>query len=208
MRIAVLWILPSHRIIVKIKASRKKRVKFWDFVREIWKKWNICVMVILIVIGTLGTIPKDMKRGLKTLELGGRIETIQIVEIDQNPEKCPGDQRRLAVSQTPVKVQQQMLVWKSLKDYNNDNNSSDDDHIGAEYVSTQFYHIYIYIYIYMQVSVSKLFISYTVQIRSVPSPHQNKSSKVFNNIHFASLAPFKMTAKTFPEGIPQSAWCT
>ena len=36
------------------------------------------VTVIPIVVGTLGTDPKGLVKRLKELEIGGRIETIQI----------------------------------------------------------------------------------------------------------------------------------
>ena len=39
------------------------------------------VTEILIVIGTLGTSPKGLKRRPKKLDIGGRIETIQIIAL-------------------------------------------------------------------------------------------------------------------------------
>ena len=38
-----------------------------------------------------------------------------IIKIIQNTEKSPGDLRRLAVTQTPVRNHQLILVWKTLK---------------------------------------------------------------------------------------------
>ena len=38
------------------------------------------VTVILIAIGTLGTITKGLVRGLEDLEIKGRVETIQTTE--------------------------------------------------------------------------------------------------------------------------------
>ena len=38
-----------------------------------------------------------------------------IIKISQNTEKNPGDQRRLAVTQTPVENYQLMVVWKTHK---------------------------------------------------------------------------------------------
>ena len=55
----------------------------------------------------------------KDLEVGRRVETIQndsIAEDSQNPETSPGDLRRLAVTQTPVKNHQLTLMWKTLED--------------------------------------------------------------------------------------------
>ena len=42
-----------------------------------------------------------------------------IGKIVQNTEKSSGDLRRLAVTQTPVKDYQLMLMWKTCKKYNN-----------------------------------------------------------------------------------------
>ena len=61
--------------------------------------------VILIKTGALGTVPKGLERGLEQLEIEGRIDTIQIVEISQNTEKSPDDLRSLAV----------ILLWKTRK---------------------------------------------------------------------------------------------
>ena len=47
--------------------------------RQVLKKLsNMRVMVIPVVIGAFGTVPKGLERGLEELELGERIETIQI----------------------------------------------------------------------------------------------------------------------------------
>ena len=48
-----------------------------------------------------------------------------IVEISQNTEKSPGDVRRLAVTQTPVKDHQLTLVCKTSKNKNNNNNNNE-----------------------------------------------------------------------------------
>ena len=61
--------------------------------------------VISIVIGGLGTIPKDLVRVL--VESGD-----SIVEVSQNTKKSPVDLTRLAVSQNPV-VDRLMLAWKT-----------------------------------------------------------------------------------------------
>ena len=42
-----------------------------------------------------------------------------IIENGQNTEKSPGDLRRLAVSQTPMKNYQLTLMWKTLMSNNN-----------------------------------------------------------------------------------------
>ena len=47
-----------------------------------------------------------------------------ITKIGQNTEKSSEDLRRLVVTQTPVKDHQLTLVWKTRKEYNNNNNWS------------------------------------------------------------------------------------
>ena len=64
------------------------------------------VTIIPIVIGAFGTVTKGLLKGLEELEVSGRVETNpndSIIENSQNTEKSPGDSRRLAVTQTPVK---------------------------------------------------------------------------------------------------------
>ena len=60
------------------------------------------VRIILVVIGAFGTVTKGLLKGLEDLKVGGRVE-ISIIENGQNTEKSPGDLRRLAVTQSPVK---------------------------------------------------------------------------------------------------------
>ena len=64
------------------------------------------VTIIPIVIGAFDTITKGLRKGLEDLEVGGRVETIQTTALlkTQNNEKIPGDLRRFAVTQTPVKT--------------------------------------------------------------------------------------------------------
>ena len=53
--------------------------------------------------------------GLGDKRMGGEYPNDSIVEIGQNTKKSPGDLRKLAVLQTPVKNHQIMLGWKILK---------------------------------------------------------------------------------------------
>ena len=46
-----------------------------------------------------------------------------IVEIGQNTEKSPGDLRRLAMTQTPLKDYQLMRVGKTCEEKNNNSNT-------------------------------------------------------------------------------------
>ncbi len=64
----------DHRI--NLKESEKKD-KYLGLARELKKLWNMKVMIVPIVIGTLGTITKGLLKGLEDLEVGGRVETIQ-----------------------------------------------------------------------------------------------------------------------------------
>ena len=64
----------DHRI--KLKECEKKN-KYLDLARELKKLWNMEVTIIPIVIGTFGTVTKGLLKGLKDLEVGGRVETIQ-----------------------------------------------------------------------------------------------------------------------------------
>ena len=95
---------------VKLKESEKKE-KY--LARELKKLWNMKVTFIPIVIGALGTVTEGLIKGLGDLEIRGREEIIQtysIIQNGQNTEKSPGDFRRLAVTQTPVKDNQITLM--------------------------------------------------------------------------------------------------
>ena len=64
------------------------------------------VTIVPIVIGAFGIITKGLLKGLEDLEVGGRVETIKMTALlrtARNPEMSPGDLRRLADTQTPVK---------------------------------------------------------------------------------------------------------
>ena len=79
------------------------------------------VTIIPIVIGAFGTVTKELLKGLEDLEVGGRVEihpSNSIIENGQNTEKSPGDLRRLAVTQSPVKDHQLTLIWKTLTSNN------------------------------------------------------------------------------------------
>ena len=56
--------------------------------------------MIPLVIGALGTIPKDLEKGTRRLR---NQRTSSIINIGQNTEKYPGDLWRLAVVQTPMR---------------------------------------------------------------------------------------------------------
>ena len=47
-----------------------------------WKKlWNMQVTIIPIVISAVGIITKELLKGLEDMEVGGRVETIQMTAL-------------------------------------------------------------------------------------------------------------------------------
>ena len=92
---------------IKLKECEKK-YKYHDLARELKKLWNMKVIVILIVIGAFGTVTKRSKGtgGLGSWRTNEGHPNNSIIENDQNTEKSPGDLRRLALPQTPVKDHQ------------------------------------------------------------------------------------------------------
>ena len=63
--------------------------------------------VILIVVGTVGTVNKRTDKvtgGLGNKRTSRDRPNNSIIKIDQNIEKSPGDLRRLAVTQIPVRT--------------------------------------------------------------------------------------------------------
>ena len=75
-------VLADHRI--NLEESEKK-YKYLDLARELKKLWNMKVTNVLIVIGALGTITKGLLKVLEDLEVGGRVETIQITALLRTP---------------------------------------------------------------------------------------------------------------------------
>ena len=55
----------------------EKKDNYLDLARELKKIWNTQGTILPIVIGAFGTINKGLLKGLKDLEVGGRVETIQ-----------------------------------------------------------------------------------------------------------------------------------
>ena len=58
------------------------------------KLWNMMVTIIPIMIGAFGTVTKELLKGLKDLEVGGRVETIQTTALLKRTEYC-GESWRL-----------------------------------------------------------------------------------------------------------------
>ena len=65
----------DHRI------NLKESEKYLDLARELKMLWNMKVTIVPIVIGELGTKTKGLLKGLEDLEVGGRVETIQMTSL-------------------------------------------------------------------------------------------------------------------------------
>ena len=85
----------------KNQRKRKERQALGPYQKN-KKQKNMEVTVIVIVIGALESVPKDLVGELEELEIRGQVET----RIGQNTQKSPGDLRRLSVTWTPVKGHQ------------------------------------------------------------------------------------------------------
>ena len=94
----------DHR--VKLKES-EKRDKYLDLAREqkSYGTWN-WRWYQRIVTGT---------GGLGNKRTSGEHPNYSIIEIGQDTEKCPGDLKRLAVTQPPVENHRLTLMWRALK---------------------------------------------------------------------------------------------
>ena len=68
----------DHRINLK---EGEKKDKYLDLARELKKLWNMKVTIVPIVIGTLSTITRGLLKGLEDLDVGERVETIQMTAL-------------------------------------------------------------------------------------------------------------------------------
>ena len=59
----------------------EKKDKYLNLARELKKLWNMKVTIVPIVIGAFGTITKWLLKGLEDLEVGRRVETIQMTAL-------------------------------------------------------------------------------------------------------------------------------
>ena len=62
---------------IKLKECEKK-YKYLDLARELKKLWNMKVTIVPIVIGAFSTITKGLLKDLEDLEVGRRVEIIQM----------------------------------------------------------------------------------------------------------------------------------
>ena len=58
-----------------------KKDKYLDLARDLKKLWNMKVTIVPIVTGAFGTMTKGLLKGLEDLEVGGRLETIQMTAL-------------------------------------------------------------------------------------------------------------------------------
>ena len=65
---------------INLKECEKKD-KYLDLARELKKLWNMKVTIVPIVSAAFGTITKGWLKGLEDLEVGGRVETIQMTAL-------------------------------------------------------------------------------------------------------------------------------
>ena len=77
-KIVAFAVLADNRI--KLKESEKKD-KYLNLARELKKLRNTKVTIISIVIGVFGTVTKELLKGPEDLEVGERVETIQITAL-------------------------------------------------------------------------------------------------------------------------------
>ena len=96
----------DHRI--RLKECEKKD-KYLDLARELKKIWNMKVTIVPMLIGAFITITKR-PGGLRSWRTGTDYPNDSITENGQNTEKSSRDLRRLAVTQTPVKDHQLILL--------------------------------------------------------------------------------------------------
>ena len=71
-------VLADYRIHLK---EFEKKDKYPDLARELKKLWIMKVTIVPIVIGAFGTKTKGLLKGLEDLEVGGRVETIQMTTL-------------------------------------------------------------------------------------------------------------------------------
>ena len=65
----------------RLQKESEKKDKYLDLARELKKLWNMQVTIIPIVISVFGTVTKGLLVGLKDLEVGGRVETIETIAL-------------------------------------------------------------------------------------------------------------------------------
>ena len=107
-------VLADHR--VKLKESEERDWNI-NFARELKQQlWNMKVTVIPVIIEHPEQSPKEWYRDWKTWKSEDNLRSSSIIKVSPNTERSPGNERWLAVTQTPVKNFQLTLVWKISKE--------------------------------------------------------------------------------------------
>ena len=66
----------------KLNCLKQKKIDLvLNNVQRLKKLWNMKVTIVPIVIGALGIITKGLLKGLEDLEVGRRVETIQMTSL-------------------------------------------------------------------------------------------------------------------------------
>ena len=78
----------DHRI--KVKECEKKD-KYLDLGRELKKLWNMKVKIIPTLIGSFAKVCKGLLKALEDLDVGGRVEIIQTIELLRTSRMLRGD---------------------------------------------------------------------------------------------------------------------
>ena len=111
---------------IKLKECKKKN-KYLDLARELKKLWNMRVTIVPIVIGAFGTVTKGLLKGLENLQVGGRVDTLQMTALLKTVrilrrilETCGG--------LLPLKLQWKTISYRWCEklyrnNYDNDNNN-------------------------------------------------------------------------------------
>ena len=71
----------SSNLMGWLPATVENTQKYLDLARELKKLWNMKVTIVPIVIGAFGPITKGLLKGLEDLEVGERVETIQMTAL-------------------------------------------------------------------------------------------------------------------------------
>ena len=99
----------------KFKTERKRNM-YQYLAWKLKKLRNIKVMVVLVVIGALGTVTKGLVQRLEDLKIRERVETIQTVALSWARILWRVlETWGLLSLKTSVEDHQLMLVWKTLK---------------------------------------------------------------------------------------------
>ena len=125
--------------------KENKRInKYFDRARDLKKLWNMKLVVIPIITGSLGTVSKSLQGRLEELQIRDGIKTIQTTALFRLARIL---RRVLEIwwDLRPLRLEQKKKKNKSRKQWNNNNNRS----TLVGYLIPYPVHIYIYIYIYV-----------------------------------------------------------